>query len=241
MLQNGRVNLQGYTLKSLIMLAWDLNSDDMLVGAPKWIDTDRFDVIAKVPAGPAADAFSDMDAVKPLLRALILDRFKMTIHSEDKPVSGWVLTAAKPKLKQADPAGRTKWINGPLPDTKDPRNGNQSLRLVTCQNMTIAQFASLLPNIAGGYIRTPVLDETGLEGAWDFMLSFSPAGMVNGMMMVRGGDAGGMPGANAASAPSGGISLPDAMVKQLGLKLEMQKRPMAVLVIDHVEQKPTDN
>jgi uncharacterized protein (TIGR03435 family) len=243
MLQNGRVNLQGYTLKNLILLAWDLNSEDMLLGAPKWMDTDRFDVIAKVPGGPSADAFSDMDSIKPLLRTLLLDRFKMAIHNEDKPVGGWVLTAAKPKLKKADPAGRTKWINGPAPDAKDPRNGNQALgRLITCQNMTVAQFAALLPNIAGGYIRTPVLDETGLEGAWDFTLYFSPAGMVNGFGFGgRGGDAGGTPGGNSASDPSGGMSLFDAVNKQLGLKLEMQKRPMPVLMIDHVEQKPTDN
>jgi uncharacterized protein (TIGR03435 family) len=65
-LQNGRVNLQGYTLKNLIMLAWDLNGDNMLEGAPKWLDTDRFDVIAKVTSGPASDAFTDLDSIKPL-------------------------------------------------------------------------------------------------------------------------------------------------------------------------------
>jgi uncharacterized protein (TIGR03435 family) len=242
-LLNGRVNLQGYTLKNLIMLAWDLNSDNMLVGAPKWLDTDRFDVIAKVPSGPASDAFTDMDSIKPLLRTLLLDRFKMAVHNEDKPVAGYVLTAAKPKLKKADPTGRTKYLEGPGPDGKDPRSANPALsRLVTCQNMTIAQFASLLPNIAGGYIRTPVLDETGIEGAWDFTLSFSPAGMVNGgggRGGLRGGDAG--PPGSEASDPGGGLSLFDAVSKQLGLKLEMQKRPMPVLVVDRVEQKPTDN
>jgi uncharacterized protein (TIGR03435 family) len=244
-LQTGRVNLQGYTLKNLIMLAWDLNGDNMLEGAPKWLDADRFDVIAKVPSGPSSDAFTDMDSIKPLLRTLLLDRFKMAVHNEDRPIAGYVLTVAKPKLKKADPAGRTRYLEGPGPDGKDPRNANPALsRLVTCQNMTIAQFASLLPNIAGGYIRTPVLDETGIEGAWDFTLSFSPAGMVNGgggRGGLRGGDAGPPGGEAVASDPGGGLSLFDAVSKQLGLKLEMQKRPMPVLVIDRVEQKPTDN
>jgi len=245
-LQNGRVNLQGYTLKNLIMLAWDLNSDDALAGAPKWLDADRFDVIAKVPGGPASDAFTDMDSIRPLLRALLLERFKMAVHNEDKPVAGYVLTAAKPKLKPADPAGRTRYLEGPGPDGKDPRTTNPAVsRLVTCQNMTLAQFASLLPNIAGGYIRTPVVDETGIEGAWDFTLSFSPAGMVNGGggrgVLLRGGDAGPAGGEAMASDPGGGLSLFDAVSKQLGLKLELQKRPMPVLVIDRVEQKPTDN
>jgi uncharacterized protein (TIGR03435 family) len=235
-LQNGRVNLPGYTLKNLIYLAWDITSDDGLVGAPKFVDTDRYDIIAKVPSGPAADAFTDMDSIKPLLRALLLDRFKMKVHNEDRPIAGWVLTAAKPKLTKANPAGRTRWLNGPPPDGKDPRSGNNAIgRVVTCENMTIAQFASLLPNIAGGYVRTPVLDATGIEGAWDFTIYFSAAGMVNGG--VRGGD----PNGATASDPSGGISLPDAISKQLGLKLEMQKRPTPVLVIDHIEQKPTDN
>jgi uncharacterized protein (TIGR03435 family) len=244
-LQNGRVNLQGYTLKNLIVLAWDLNGDAMLVGAPKWLDTDRFDVIAKTPGGPSSDAFTDIDSIKPMLRTLLLERFQMAVHNEDRPIAGYVLTAAKPKLKKADAAGRTRYLEGPGPDGKDPRTANPALsRLVTCQNMTIAQFASLLPNIAGGYIRTPVLDETGIEGAWDFTLSFSPAGMVNGgggRGGLRGGDTGPPGGEPIASDPGGGLSLFDAVSKQLGLKLEMQKRPMPVLVIDRVEQKPTEN
>jgi uncharacterized protein (TIGR03435 family) len=58
----------------------------------------------------------------------------------------------------------------------------------------------------------------------------------------RGGDAGaaegGMP---AATEPTGVLSIFEAMEKQLGLKLEMHKRPMPVIVIDHLEQKPTEN
>jgi uncharacterized protein (TIGR03435 family) len=245
--QNGRVNLQGYTLKNLIKLAWDITSDDKLVGLPKFADSDKYDVIAKVPAG-AADAFTDIDTVKPLLRALLTDRFKITMHTEDRPVPTFVLSSAKPKLKPADPAGRTRFYEGPAVDAKDPRIANPALgRLVTCQNMTMAQFALLLNNIAGGYIQNqPVLNETGLDGAWDFTLNFSGAGMVGGgrgMVMIRsgGGDGGPGGGANSASDPSGGLSLNDALTKQLGLKLETLKRPAPVVVIDHVEQKPTDN
>ena len=247
--QNGRVNLQGYTLKNLIKLAWDinLNSDDKLAGVPKFADADKYDVIAKVPAG-AADAFSDIDAVKPLLRALLIDRFKMTVHTEDRPVPTFVLSAVKPKLKPADPAGRTKFYEGAAPDAKDPRTANPALgRLVTCQNITMAQFALLLNGMAPGYIQNqPVLNETGLEGAWDFTLNFSGAGMVGGgrgVMIFRsgGGDAGPGGGANSASDPGGGLSLNDALTKQLGLKLETLKRPAPVVVIDRMEQKPTDN
>ena len=113
--------------------------------------------------------------------------------------------------------------------------------------MTMAQFAQLLPGIAPGYLRTKVVDATGLDGGWDFTFSFSPAGAMQ-MGGGRGGDGGGSPAAGSpaaatpeASEPSGGLSLFDAMAKQLGLKLEMQKRPLAVVVIDHVERKPVDN
>jgi uncharacterized protein (TIGR03435 family) len=107
----------------------------------------------------------------------------------------------------------------------------------------MAQRASQLQYLANGYVHSAVLDSTGLEGGWDFTLSFSTAGQ------LQGGQGGGPPPAAvpggsstaAASDPNGAISLPDAMEKQLGVKLELQKRPVPVMVIDHVEQKPTDN
>jgi uncharacterized protein (TIGR03435 family) len=103
--------------------------------------------------------------------------------------------------------------------------------------MSMGQLADLLQGLASGYIHAPVLDSTGLAGNWDFTLSFSTAGQLQG----RGGDRSqASPGA-AASDPNGALSLLDALPRQLGLKLEMQKRPIRVLVIDHVEQKPTDN
>jgi uncharacterized protein (TIGR03435 family) len=252
--QNDRVNLQNYTLKQLINPGWNITSEDMLAGAPKWADSDRFDLIAKAPAAvvaspaaPGGRAPIDTDIYRPMIRALLIDKFKLAVHYEDRPVPAYILSAAKPKLQKADPANRTKWIEGPGLDGKDPRKANPALgRLVTCRNMTMAEFAALLPGIASGYLRTQVQDATGLEGAWDFTLSFSGAGIVNGAG-GRGGDPGAMaagpPGSVAAGAadPSGGLSLFDAVSKQLGLKLEMQKRPMPVLVIDHVEQKPADN
>jgi uncharacterized protein (TIGR03435 family) len=108
--------------------------------------------------------------------------------------------------------------------------------------MTMAQFADLLQKIAPGYIHSQVLDATGLEGAWDFTLSFSASNLLQGAP-ARGGDSGQQPpgGAPTASDPNGAVSIFDAVSKQLGLKLEEKKRPVSVLVIDHVEEKPTDN
>jgi uncharacterized protein (TIGR03435 family) len=97
----------------------------------------------------------------------------------------------------------------------------------------------MLQGLAPGYIHAPVLDATNLEGSWDFTLSFSTAGQLQ-----SGGRSGEAPSAeitNAASDPNGALSLPDAIAKQLGLKMEQTKRPVKVLVIDHVEAKPTEN
>jgi uncharacterized protein (TIGR03435 family) len=110
--------------------------------------------------------------------------------------------------------------------------------------MTMAQFAAQLPNLASGYIHSAVVDSTGLDDAWDFTLNFSPIGLLQ--MGQLGGGRSGDPGqaasgAPTASDPNGALSLFDAVNKQLGLKLEMQKRPVPVLVIDHIEEKPTDN
>jgi uncharacterized protein (TIGR03435 family) len=251
-IKNGRIFLPGITLKNLIQVAWDVNGDDMMVGAPKWMEEDRFDVIAKAPSGVAVGDLApsrsavpvNIDALRPMIQALVVDRFKLATHREERPVNAYVLSANKPKLKKADPTSRTKWQEGAAPDTKNSKNSNPSLgRLVTCQNMTMAQFAELIPNIAPGYVHTDVADATGLEGGWDFTFSFSPAGVLQ-IAGVKGGDAAApSAGSNApeASDPSGAISLFDALNKQLGLKLEARKRPMSVLVIDHVERKPVDN
>jgi uncharacterized protein (TIGR03435 family) len=240
----GRVNLRGVTLKFLIEQAWDL-SDEMLAGDPKWLGADRFDIVAKanVP-GPEMD----VDDLWPMLKALMKERFKLAVHTEERPVEAYALISKKPKLKKSDADSRTKYKEGPATEGRDPRDKNPILgRLVTCQNMTMAQFAEKLKSIAPGYIHSPVLDATGLEGGYDFTLSFSPAGLTRNL--GGGGGRGGAqpappPGGDAApsaSDPNGAITLFEAIEQQLGLKLEARKRPVPVLVIDHVEQKPVEN
>ena len=109
----------------------------------------------------------------------------------------------------------------------------------------MAQLADQLRGLAPGYIRGPVIDETGLEGGYDFTLSFSPPGMATaggGRGMVRGGDAPVAGGDTlAASEPSNALTLFEAIDRQLGLKLEQRKHPTQVLVIDHIDPKPTEN
>ncbi len=239
-ISGGQVKLQNSLLRFLITFAWDLNPNDkeMLVGAPKWLDTDHFDILAKVvndaPAATAPNAPGfDIEELRPMLQALLADRFKMKAHMEDRPISAYTLIAVSPKLRKADPLSRTRCKEGPGPDGKDPRIANPVLnRLVSCQNMTMAEIGDELQRVAPGYIYSPVLDATGIKGSWDFTLSFSSADLTMG-----GGDE----GKSATADPNGALSLIDAVSKQLGLKLEKQKRPVSVLVIDHIEEKPIEN
>lgn len=237
----GRVDLRNYPLQNLITLALNPTSPDALVGMPKWVATVRVDLLAKMPLTGGLIQPPVIEEYRPALRALLAERFKLAVHTEDRLVDAYTLTAAKPKLKKAaDPLIRTNCKEGPGPDGKDPRTANPiNGRLLTCQNMTMAQFAELLPLRTGGYIRNDVVDASGLDGAYDFTLNFSgnAAAALNGGGGGRGGDA----SAAGAADPNGAISLFDALTKQLGLKLEMQKRPMPVIVIDHIEEKPTDN
>lgn len=92
----------------------------------------------------------------------------------------------------------------------------------------MAQLAEALQNFGSAYLQTSVLNETGIEGAYDFTLNFATT------VVFRRAQA-------AGADPNGAISLFDAVDQQLGLKLEQQKRPAQVLVVDHVEEKPTDN
>jgi uncharacterized protein (TIGR03435 family) len=243
-IKNGRVFLPRFTVKNLIQIAWDLNGDEFLVNAPGWLDNDRYDILAKAPEGVAIGDLTpsrttipiNIDALRPMLRTLATERFKIKAHIEERPLTAYTLIALKPKLKQSDPNARIKWQNGLLADAKGGKNANPSLgRLVTCQNVTMAQFAAMLTDIAPGYLRTDVVDATGLEGGWDFTFSFSPIGALQfSQNQNKGAD-------GEASDPSGVISLYDALTRQLGLKLEQHKRPAKVLVIDSIERTPTEN
>jgi uncharacterized protein (TIGR03435 family) len=85
-----------------------------------------------------------------------------------------------------------------------------------------------------------VVDATGIQGNFDFSFFFTPNGVGGiGGGSARGADA--APAPSSAAMPSGAVSLYDAFTRQLGLKLEVQKRPLPVLVIDSVEQKPVDD
>jgi uncharacterized protein (TIGR03435 family) len=215
--RNGRVQIMGATLKGLISLAYDTTME-RIVGGPKWLAEDRFDIIAKAPATVP------FDALRGMLKTLIVQRFTMTIHTEDQPMPVYVLAQGKkPKLKESDGTARSEC-----------QIVNKERRTYICQNTTMAQLAERLPNVAGAYIHPPVLDLTGLKGAYNFEAYWTPKGQ-----LTSGAKAGGDP--NQAPAPTDDVTVFEAMDKQLGLKLEEQKHPIPVLVVDKVERTPREN
>lgn len=250
-INGGQVNLTGAPMQWLIAWAWNLNPQDKdaIVGAPKWLNETKYDIVAKV--APDAQAKNkdapqiDFDELQTMMRKLITERFQLTSHMEDRETDAYTLVAVNPKIKKGDPQARTGCKEGPGPDGKDPRIANPILgRLLTCQNMSMAQFGDELRNLANGYIYHPVVDQTGLQGGYDFTLSFSSIGQLRSAPSP--GDSNTASAANSAntagaSDPNGGLSLFDAVRQQLGIKLEKVRRPEPALVIDHIADKPTDN
>jgi uncharacterized protein (TIGR03435 family) len=229
--QNGRMDLQNFTLKQLIRLAWELNNnDEMIVGFPKSADSAHYDVTAKVTTSSPGNAEEiDNDTVRLMLRNLLGDRFRLKVHMEERPVTAYAMTASKQvKLQKADPQNRTSCKAGA---------GTSAMlnRLISCQNIDMTQFALMLEGYAPGYVRAPIKDATGIEGYWDLSVNFS------GIDLLPGGVFDPNKSAEASNDPNGSLSLTEALQKQLGLKLDLEKRLLPVLVIDHVDDKPTDN
>jgi uncharacterized protein (TIGR03435 family) len=251
---NGQVSQGGETLQQMISENWDV-SGATIVGAPDFYTKQRWTVEAKAPhpdddpAGPGRPVQMDFDAVKLMMQSLLEERFALKVHMEERPGDGYTLLAATPKLKKADPANRTSCDGRPAPGEKDPRIANPLLtRYMRCQNVTMEQMAGQLMLYAKDFLKSPVKDATGIEGRYDVTLAWSDWRTVR----FPPGSPGATPGGGVAAAGAGGdagssdpagvpVSLQDALSKQLGLKLELQKRPISVLVIDHLDEKPTEN
>jgi uncharacterized protein (TIGR03435 family) len=195
-----------------------------IAGAPKWMDSRFFNIVAKAPPGVdllTPNGLEGSAALRTMLRNLLVNRFKTVTHYGDRLVDVYTLVAVKPKLKKTDPSSRTGCrSNGIIPGVPT---------VVKCQHVTVAQFAEELnhqqPIVASRHL---VVDSTSIEGSWDFTFSYRVVPPRNAA-----------PG--EAADPAGGVSLFDAIEQQLGLKLEGAKRSMPVFVIDKIEETPTEN
>jgi uncharacterized protein (TIGR03435 family) len=229
------------SLQHFIQAAWDLdlNQTDDVVGLPKWGASDHYDIQARASAEdlvqlPNGKRQIQLEQACQMLRQLLIERFGVEAHREERLGTGYNLESAGPKLKPANPSERTQCVWGPVPGEKDPRFANPILDDVFhCQNITLAEFGRQLPFFSLGMIFSPVLDDTGLQGRYDFTLSFTERDRPQSASSVTN--------ASAPADPNGAISLSEAIRHQLGLKLEKVRRPVPVLVIDHINRLPSDN
>jgi uncharacterized protein (TIGR03435 family) len=182
------------------------------------------------------------------MRSLLAERFGLKAHTEDRPGMAYTLYAGTPRLKAANPANRASCTDLPAPGDKNPRTDNPLLTQYThCDNVTMDQFAREFQAHSGYIIKSPVLNRTGIDGRYDVTLSFSSLdtletlGIVpnaHGLVPAAGVEGGGAGPGDPRGVP---VMLIDAVAKQLGLKLVFEKRPISVLVVDHIEEKPTEN
>jgi uncharacterized protein (TIGR03435 family) len=209
-LPSGRVELPGETVVSLIMFGYSVQSN-MIEGVPKWARNMYFDIVAKAPPNPVVADLRQM------VQSLLVERFKLTFHTEDKGMSVLVLTVAKggARLPKAASGGRQNCI------WKKVEIGVMRRE---CQNITMAEFVTQLPRYPVGIAR-PVVDETGLKDAYDFQFE---VGYVQPMVTNKGN------GNFVPNTADGGPSIFSALAK-IGLKLESRKAAQPNIVVDHLE------
>jgi uncharacterized protein (TIGR03435 family) len=212
---NGTFNATGMTAKNCIGLAYDVQPFQ-LEGGPSWIGDQRYDVVAKLPAGTVNGPQDPerMNRMRAALQALLADRFQLAIHRETKLVPAYALVLAKSGFK--------------LKETADDGRG---VDISSNRGKLVAQrisMATLARNLSGN-MGSPVMDMTGINGIFDLTLEWTPDEVRSPAK----------PGTEAAE-PSLGPSIFDALQEQLGLKLEKQKAPVEMIVIDRIE-KPGGN
>jgi len=217
----GGLNFVNVTLKQLIANAYNITCgkvcDDRITGGPRWIDSERYDVLTKGPELPQPGR-ATREQIRQCAQALLADRFKLVIRRENKdmPLYHLVVSRNGPKLKE---------YTG-----DDPQGGVRGSR----PGEMIGERASLYGLIVNltSMLGRPVIDRTGLTGRYDFKLEWTPD-------MVPGGKGPDTPAEKAdASAPEfSAPSLFAALQDQLGLKLEAQKGPVEVFVIVSAESR----
>jgi uncharacterized protein (TIGR03435 family) len=195
----GYLSAQNSTLSQFIQ--WAYNVQAFQVSGPSWIDSERYDISAKAP-GPAPK-----DQLRVMLRGLLQERFRLALRSETKDLSGYVLLVAKggPKLHESSSEGD--------PVMKPNRT------LMTAERVTMPWFAETLTNP----LRSPVVDQTGLSGRYDFTIDISKYATPD------------TPPEEMTRA------LSECLQQELGLRVEARKLSLQVLVVERAERTPLVN
>jgi uncharacterized protein (TIGR03435 family) len=252
----GRLVLKCATVANLIQQAYVLFTNGLslnpqtfpISGGPTWLDSDHYDITAKVDANPPMEVL-----MGPMLQTLLEDRFKLKLHRETREVPVYALTVAKGGLKlkplekpDCTPVDIAKILAPPAPGQQPPnfcggtklgRNGG--VLTLTIHAMSLKEFCQYISRgPLGPQLDRPVIDKTGTGGVFDFHLEFVPDQNTPGFLLQLRRPPG--PAGLTPSDDPAGPSIFTAIQEQLGLKLEPTKGSGEFLVIDHVE-KPSDN
>jgi uncharacterized protein (TIGR03435 family) len=174
-----------------------------------------------------------------MLQALLEDRFKMTVHKEKKVLPAYALTVAKSGAKiQAVPS--EKGEDGRPMDRGMMRIGMGHMEAT---KVPMSQLVDMLSNI----MARPVVDSTDIKGVFDLVLDYTPDENTPGMAMKLGVRLAGPRPEGGGGEPAHDAGSPDApnifaaLQEKLGLKLESQKLPVDIIVVDKAERVPTEN
>ena len=212
------------TLQDLIAIGYDVDYGQIV--SKTALNRDRYDVDAKLPAAPSKADFRAM------IRGLLDERFHFKSHTESKEFPGFEMIVAKggSKLGKQPPQSMAGFPqmgpDRPGMSANFSMSGGYTLVRMRGQQQTTADLASALKRLSGGDPSSFIVDKTGIDGKFDFTLEFARE----------------RPGAQEAppetpSAPS----LFTAVQQQLGLQLVSKKVVMPVVVVEAVEQVPTEN
>jgi uncharacterized protein (TIGR03435 family) len=223
-LPSGQFRAINIPLKELIKFAYKVRNE-AIVGAPAWADSERYDINGKTaPVGLEETFWRSTSAVQVMqfsynwddtfrlmVQTFLSDSFKLALHQEKRPMDVLALVVAKSGAKLQKAADSGR--------PECTRTVGAELRAqAVCKKVSMADLARAMQVFAPGYANREVVDLTGIEGTFDLQLDW--VGIQN--------------------IDSGGLTMPGALEKQLGLKLEPRKLPVTVLVVDHVE-RPSDN
>lgn len=216
--------------EQLIEWAYGLRPEQ-LSGGPNWLDTDTYDIEAKVDDVEVATMknFSREDRrarVQLMLQSLLEDRFQMRIRRETKELSTTVLTIAKGGSKLS-PSTASPSVAESAQSISASTVGISFIQGVNGKNGIEGHQASVasLARAISLMIRAPVADQTGLRGDYDFKLEWPATPM---------GDESAQP----SNTLNSGIY--SVIEKQLGLKLDVRKVPLPTIVIEHIERPSPD-
>jgi uncharacterized protein (TIGR03435 family) len=190
------VTYRNTTLKNALARAFEVVSGNQIDG-PSWILTERYDIVAKAPKN------TPKEQIPLMLRTLLVERFRLKLHHEDRELRTYVLTTGKGRLKiqRVEDEGEK--------DSFSIKDGHREAK-----NLSMAALAQLLSLT----LQSPVSDRTGLPGNYNFPLDFS----------------------SEETARDSAASI-FTIVAELGLKLEAQKQPFDVIVVDAGDRIPTEN